>query len=163
MTGIVLSNVTTGAVGAAIAVTGAVKSNGSTTFGQAATSDLSDVTASTSFTPADASVAALTFSGVSVKYTKIGNMVFVYGVLTYPVTADGNSAGITLPVNVPNVGYAQGPSIIATSVAATVVMGQPTQNTNKLLFYNAIAFSGAITNAQLSTKTIQFIVSYPAS
>jgi hypothetical protein len=44
------------------------------------------------WTPIDSSGAALSFSSVTGKYTKIGNMVSVYGVFTFPVTADATSA-----------------------------------------------------------------------
>jgi hypothetical protein len=61
-----------------------------------ASTDLSDTTAPTSWTPTDQSGAALTFTSVSANTTKIGNIVYAYGTLTYPVTASGACAKISL-------------------------------------------------------------------
>jgi hypothetical protein len=47
------------------------------------------------WTPADASGAGLSFTSVDARYTKIGNLVTVYVVLTYPVTASGSQAKIS--------------------------------------------------------------------
>ena len=47
------------------------------------------------WTPADASGAGLTFTSVTAKYTKIGNMVYFNATLTYPTTADVSQAKIS--------------------------------------------------------------------
>jgi hypothetical protein len=47
------------------------------------------------WTPADASGASLSFTSVDARYTKVGNLVTVYVVLTYPVTASGSQAKIS--------------------------------------------------------------------
>jgi hypothetical protein len=74
------SGVLAAARGGAGTINGALKANGSGVVSQAATTNLSDVTGPTSWTPADNSGATLTFTGVSANYTKIGNMVFAYAV-----------------------------------------------------------------------------------
>lgn len=49
------------------------------------------------WTPADNSGASLVFTSVSGSYIKIGQLVYIAGQLTYPVTANAGGAAITLP------------------------------------------------------------------
>lgn len=113
------------------------------------------------WTPTDASGASLTFTGVSAGYTVIGNMAFVYVELTYPSTADGSQAIITgLPVAVPNAGYAvQGLlSLNTTTIAVKIVT---IKNSTSCSFYTSTDVP--VTNAELSTATINGILTYPIS
>ena len=113
--------------------------------------------APTSWTPTDQSGASLTFTAVSAQYCQYGNIVIVYGTLTYPTTADGSSAKISLPVAVPNQPYA---SVFGTAdgqghFIKTVI------NSSTASIQSA---GGALTtNAVLSTKIINFFIVYPAS
>jgi hypothetical protein len=105
------------------------------------------------FTPADASGAALTFAaGTSGRYTKIGNTVFFNAIIIYPVTADGSAALIgSLPFTCGNANNHRGGTVTYSTestltyflVAANATTGQLYTNTG-----------GNITNATLSGDTI---------
>lgn len=118
-----------------------------------------------SWTPSDASGAALIFSGISANYTQIGNMVYAYTQLTYPVTADLSAAKITgLPVTVANANYAQMPGILSDSSGglpgtAVILPLKATTNASIILEIGGTA----VTNAQLSADTIRFMAVYPST
>lgn len=119
--------------------------------------------APTSWTPTDQSGAALTFTSVSAMYQQVGNIVYAYGTLTYPSTADGTSAKISLPVAVPNQAYAVVSSgeIGAPSASGLGAVLNTVQNTSTAaVFSNAGA---AVINSTLSLKKINFMLIYPAS
>lgn len=114
----------------------------------------------TIWTPFDASGASLALTINSVAYTQIASMVYVMGSITYPTTSNFAQATIGgLPVTCANQGYA--------------VSASPTVN-NTLTAFNAITVQGQsyfvfaagsgspITNANLSGKTVQFNICYPA-
>jgi len=85
--------------GGAGTITGALRGNGSGLVQQAATSDLSDVTNPTAWTPTDASGVGLTFTSPSGLYTRIGKIVHAQFVLTFPTTVSAATAAIGgLPV-----------------------------------------------------------------
>lgn len=111
------------------------------------------------WTPADASGAALAFTGVSAGYTQIGNMVFAYATLTYPSTADGSNASISgLPFPVPNKAYA---AIAAIVEGITLTVLKAVQNSSVAAFLTQAGV--AQINSTLSTKTLTFILIYPVS
>lgn len=116
-----------------------------------------------SWTPVDASGASLTFSSVSANYTQIGNIVFAYGELTYPATANGSVAIIGgLPVSIPNQPYAQGGCIIGFRSSSVVLNGTYTiQNTATFAFITGTSMLA--TNAQMTGVTITFNCIYPAA
>lgn len=119
--------------------------------------------APTSWTPTDNSGAALSFTGVSATYTRLGNIVFADFSLTYPVTADGSNASIAgLPVAVPNQTYAGGPAACSVSGGATAVILVPTINTSTAAFLNH-ASNAAVVNSALSGLTVRGMLIYPAS
>lgn len=132
---------------------------GQPTQAQPAAIDLSDTIAPTVFTPTDQSGAALVFTSVSVRYAKLGNLVSIYGTLTYPATADATAASISLPVAVPNAAYAAAPGTLLLT-GATGAAIQAVVNTSTAAFAGA---AGALTNANLSAKVLQFFLTYPAS
>ena len=148
--------------GGAGTINGALKANGSGLVAQAATTDLSDVTGPTSWTPQDNSGASLTFAGVSANYTKIGNMIFAYTQITYPATANGSNASIKgLPIAAPNVLYAEQCSVSFTNVATANVRAAVIPNT---LTINLYTTSGAqVTNAQMSSGQLNLMCIYPVS
>lgn len=115
------------------------------------------LTGPNSFSPTDASVAALVFTAVSVNWYQIGNLVHVYGTLTYPVTGSGAGAKISLPVAVPNQNYARSPSAAFGPVAGLTL--RALQNQSVAAFEAAGA---AVTNATLSGALINFMLIYPA-
>ena len=110
------------------------------------------------FSPGDQSGFSLVLDA-AVQYTTNGNLVSVYGTITYPVTASGAGALISLPIAVPNETYA---GVVGTAIVGGVtgfaIATQPGTSTAKIL--NA---SGAMTNANLSAATIQFFLTYPMS
>ncbi len=119
--------------------------------------------APTGWTPTDNSGAALTFSGVSATYTRIGNLVFADFSLTYPSTADGSNASIAgLPIAVPNQTYAQGPCAIWTSGGSIPVILHPTINTSTAAFLHHDT-AAAVINSALSGLTVRGMLIYPAS
>ncbi len=127
-------------------------------------SSLSSYIGATSWTPADGSGAALSFTSVSASYKRIGDMVYVSAQFTYPVTADGTAAKVSgLPVTVFNANYAKSPcSIIATTMTATPVHALFTINAATFTFVTSNG-GVAVTNAQLSTSIIIMGCWYPAA
>lgn len=120
-------------------------------------------TVGTSWTPADASGAALSFTTVSGRYVRIGPRVFVDGQFTYPATADGSAAKVTLPVALPNSAYAVVPGTLyvsgATPGTSGTVMG--IINTATVGIYNSFINSGAaLVNSDLSGAVVKFHVEY---
>lgn len=61
------------------------------------TSELLDWYEEGVWTPADGSGAGLTFSSAAGNYTRVGNIVTAAFEVTYPATADGSNARVTLP------------------------------------------------------------------
>jgi hypothetical protein len=116
-----------------------------------------------SWTPSDQSGAGLTFTGVSVNYTRHDNMIFAYGRVTYPATADTHNAKIGgLPVSVPAVNYASGVQPAAATGVAFAMVCSANGGTTTFSFFNAAGVA-AITNAQLSGAVVLFNLSYPAA
>jgi len=117
----------------------------------------------TTWVPTDASGAGLTFTSVSVNYTRIGNMVYVYGTLTYPITADTNGAVIGgLPVAVANDNYAAVPTIAQNPNGNPGWQIRAVKNTSTFILYN-ITGAAQLTNAQMTGATIYFMLIYPAA
>lgn len=88
--------------GGAGTINGALKANGSGTVAQAASTDLSDTTAATTWVPTDQSGATLSFSSVTGNYGKLNKMCVGQFRVTYPATADGSPAKVSLPCTMPN-------------------------------------------------------------
>jgi hypothetical protein len=154
-------NVTTGLQIAGAAASGNTLRGNGTNFVSAAlaSTDLSDVTDAGSWTPSDQSGASLTFTSVSVSYTKIGNMVFVYGRFAFPSTASGASVSIGgLPLTVANQNYASSPGV-CNSNGTISVQAQPAKNTTTFFLLNAVT-GAAVTNANMSTITLNCTFSY---
>ena len=79
--------------------------------------------------------------------------------MTYPSTASGNNAIISLPVGVPNQLYAKtaGP-VIGVATGGTI---QAIPNTSTAQFVNGLGLNNI--DSQFSTKTITFNMWYPAN
>ncbi len=115
------------------------------------------------WTPTDNSGASLTFTGVSVNYTRIGNLVFAYGSFTYPTTASGAGASIAgLPVPVAAPAYATVPAPVFVSGATSGVLIRATSGTSTALFLSGTT-NAVVSNAILSGTSINFILIYPAT
>jgi len=132
------------------------------TGGQIADSGIAAPT-SGSWTPADASGASLTFSAVSVAYSQVGNMVFVYGTLTFPVTVSGAACAFSgLPVTIPNQNYAGTTSGNLSTSGAVPSAAAPVlfQNTKNFGIAYTVG-SERLANFRLSGQTVTFSFSYP--
>ncbi len=112
----------------------------------------------TAFTVADGSGAGLTFTSISVKYTQIGNVVFVSGNFTYPATVDASAASFTLPVAV--VGSNCVGDLLSTTINGNACIALAT--TSRANIYPSGSLTPA-TNAQMSLAQVFFSVSYFAS
>jgi hypothetical protein len=116
----------------------------------------------TSWTPTDASGAGLTFTGVNVSSSRVGNMVFVYGSLSYPVTANTNTAQIGgLPIAVSSGSYAYTPNGAANSTSPAVAYRCLPQGGTLSFTLTATSSSLSPTNANLSGSPLFFSFSYP--
>lgn len=112
-----------------------------------------------SWTPADGSGAALTFTGVSANYTRIGNMVFAYAQLTYPTTASAITAVISgLPFTVPNQDYASQGHFTRNDSGSFWTLA-PVKNTTNITMFSA--GGAALQNVNITGLTLKFIVTYP--
>ena len=122
---------------------------------------ITGTSASPTWTPSDTSGAALSLTVGTSTYSRVGNMIFAVLSVTYPVTADGSNASIGgLPVNNAlntNVGCSVAVNSVATSAYASV------QNGAANIIFFALAGTTRITNAQLSTGTIEINCAYPAT
>lgn len=114
------------------------------------------------WTPVDGSGASLAFTNNTGIYIRFGKLVWFSGRVDYPSTANGNAAVISgLPILVDNVDAAISPFPVE-SAAAVALQGLTTKNTNKFAFVQHGTVT-AITNAQLSTKTIRFAGLYQSA
>lgn len=112
------------------------------------------------WTPSDVSGAGLVITGSDCYYTKIGNLVTVFGKITYPVTADGSTA---------NIGGLPFTSRSGSEYSGGGVVSHP-QNvaTGVLVVHNAARFgfylSGAAkTNLGMSAQSVLVNLSYFAA
>lgn len=109
------------------------------------------------WTPTDASGAGLTFTGVLGKYTKIGNMIFAYATFTYPATANGASARISLPVAAASTYGTVGYLTTVGNTMITVLAGLAAAD------FRAVSTGGGLTNANISGGVFNVTLTYPAS
>ena len=108
------------------------------------------------WTPTDGSGAGLSFTAAIGSYTKIGRIVIAQCTVIYPTTADGSNAVIGgLPFTVGSSNAAG--ATYTTCATATTVFAYAT--TTLVGLVNA-AGAAAITNAQMTGKTIAFTVTY---
>lgn len=112
------------------------------------------------WTPADGSGAGLTFTSPIGRYTKIGNIVWASGFVTYPTTSDGSGITITgLPFNVANNNASSiGALTYKQTADAAIIKAEP--NTDDVRVFNSTGSS--TTNAQQSAKVLYFGVVYQA-
>ena len=115
------------------------------------------------WTPTDASGAALSFTGVNATYTKIGNLTVARFTVTYPATADGTAASIGgLPFTAKTVTNAAGACTLAYNNNGTAVMLYVLPTSKAINVYNA-ASGATVSNATLSTREIDATCTYQAS
>lgn len=118
------------------------------------------------WTPTDQSGAALTFTSVNCKYTKIGNMIHAYGTFTFPSTASGATILIGgLPFTVPNQTYAAAPSPIKiNSIGGSTadILAMPVVNTTNFnMFSNGTGLN--IVNSVATLGVFAVNIMYPAT
>lgn len=149
--------------GGAGTINGVLSANGSGTVTQGATTGLSDVTIGGTVTPTDNSGASLTFTSVSAKYDKIGDVVHVFAQLSYPSTANGSASSISLTgaPAFPSANYGRQCTLTYANSSSTAAFILATVSSTTIQF--ADATGAAVTNATLSTKTLIFNCIYPAT
>lgn len=116
-------------------------------------SSLASYIGRTTWTPTDQSGAALSLTVGNAIHIKVGDLVFVQGYVTYPVTASGAAAVLGgLPFTVSGQGYC---SWQANSDAAIAdLIARPRQSATLIDIFTT--GSVAVTNAQLSGKFVIF-------
>lgn len=113
------------------------------------------------WTPTDASGAALTFTGVSAQWSRVGNMIFAYATLTYPVTASGANAIIDgLPLATANTQYGR-QCLLTRSSTSGVSFILPSQNSTQIEPRNNAGVN--VANSVLSAQSMHFTAIYPAA
>jgi hypothetical protein len=138
-----------------------ISTSGVPSLTQPATTNLSDVTTPTSWTPNDSSGASLVFTGVSANYQKVGSLVFAYAQLTYPATGDASAAIIGgFPIAAANATYAKQCSVSFANTISAVHMSMVQNLTTAVM--TAADGTGAA-NSNLSGKQLQFICIYPSA
>lgn len=126
-------------------------------------SALANYVSAGSWTPADGSGASLVFTGVSANYTRIGNMVFAYGRVTYPATASGASAVISgLPITSANATYATTPCTLY-SVNGNTNAHSGSVGSNATTFSLTKASGAATLNSDVTATTVIFHCMYPVT
>lgn len=114
------------------------------------------------FTPTDASGAALTFTAPSGFYRKIGKTVFVWGIVTYPSTADASQAGLgALPFTPSNSGTNQVGTLLCISASTVTDLGWVVSKNLNTARAAHLAANTAVANSVFSTATVIFFGSYP--
>ena len=115
-----------------------------------------------SWTPTDASGAALSFSAAEGSYIKIGQMVTVAAHIQWPATADGSDAKIgSLPFTIQNTTNNMFIGACATD-AGTVQAVIGSKNTTTLLLFDA-RFLTATPNSTMGTRFLKFTFTYRAT
>lgn len=109
------------------------------------------------WTPYDNSGANLTFTASDCKYTRIGNMVFLSGKITYPTTANGSSASVG--------GLPYTPAQIQNGVAfavggATTAASLEVQTNGTFQFYDHTGAAAPRANSVLSTQVLHINIAY---
>lgn len=110
------------------------------------------------WTPTDSSGAALSFTSVVGRYTRIGRLVIAQATLTFPVTADATQNLIgSLPFTVANNNGALGGSVGFNGLSINNISTQPLVNTATCRLYTG---NTPLTNVQCSTGTFYFTQIY---
>lgn len=149
------------ATGGASQVVQQTSSGGALTVGQLATSNLSDVTAPTTWTPSDQSGATLTFTAVTALYTKVGKALTAQVRLTYPSTASGSSATVG---GLPSSSATSGATFASGNCWSNAGGGNslltPLMTANSTQFTMGNAAGSSATNANLSTSVLTCTLNY---
>ena len=112
------------------------------------------------WTPTDASGAGLSFSGNTGYYTKIGNLVYARLSVTYPSTASGLQAVISMPFTAASGN--NGGAFVSYSTATINPLWSYVNNATAGAYLNTSAGT-AVTNANMSAKRIDLSIVYAAA
>lgn len=115
-------------------------------------------------TVTDNSGATLTFTSVSAKYDRIGDVIFAFVSFVYPSTGSGSSASISLgglPANFPASGYGRQCTINLNNGGTPTAFALPTSSSSIISFFSA--GGAAITNVNLSASNVILGCTYPAT
>ncbi len=109
------------------------------------------------WTPSDGSGASLTLTVTDCKYTRIGNMVFLTGKITYPTTSNTAPAKVAgLPVT-PVVTQ---PSVAFSTTGYSTIAAIEVLTDGTLRFYNFPGSTVAALNSGLSGLTVHINIAY---
>lgn len=112
------------------------------------------------WTPTDASGAGLVFAAASAEYAVIGNIVLASAEIVYPSTVSAVPAKIGgLPYTLPNQGYASAPDLMLVSGAAAAAITAIKNSATAEI--TSLSTGSAVTNADLSGKTVNFQLAFP--
>lgn len=115
-----------------------------------------------SWTPIDASGAGLVLSGAEGWWIRDGNIVTVWGVFTYPATANASNARIGgLPFTIKNNLYARAGGVLTASSIAGVQKIYPEQNGTAFPLLSST--SASVTNATCSGGLFAVCITYPVA
>lgn len=122
------------------------------------TSELLDWYEEGTWTPTDASGAGLSFTSASGRYTRMGNVVFLFGFVQYPVTASANNASIGgLPFTANSDASTTQGAVTYSQVANVRSIGVQPSTTNAAIYTLA---GGVATNANMSNTSLYFSATY---
>ena len=129
---------------------------------QPATADLRDVTTPTAWTAVDGSGAGLSLTTSDTLYTKIGNVCIISFAITYPTTANANTAqvsGIPAACAAKNgtLSWVAGAMALDSGAGIGVVYAALQKNGQSLFFFNSGAQQ---TNANKSNVTVRGTITY---
>lgn len=117
------------------------------------------------WTPADGSGAALSFTNVVGHYVKIGQLVMLWASIGWPSTADGTAASLSgLPFTSQTVAQTIGAAVVLSSSGSAYGL-VVNSNATTAAFYTETGLA-AVTNATVSngsTRTLKFSLSYRAA
>jgi len=135
-------------------------SDGLTFNGDTAAANALDDYEKGTWTPTDASGASLSFTVDKNRYTKIGRFVMAHTRITYPSTSNGSTATVALPFtpNSNSIGSVAGGICTEQDFDTSVAVTASIDGTAGTRFRTN--GGGALTNAQLSGKTVRFTVTY---
>jgi hypothetical protein len=131
----------------------------SATAGTGTSELLSDYEEGT-WTPTDASGAGLSFTTSNTNYTKIGNTVFVTGVITWPSTVNASAAqigGLPFTSKAASAGFLSGINNASLSLLGNV------PSSSAFFYISQDSTTNNQTNAVLSTKLFAFSGTYLAA
>jgi hypothetical protein len=116
------------------------------------------------WTPNDQSGASLSFTTVLAHYVKIGQVVHVWGRLTFPSTGSGASVVIGgLPFTSQTVGSVIYTGLVSNSVGAVAAVAEVASNATTFAIKRVTATGTAVVNSDLTLGSIEFTFRYRAS